>query len=99
MLGLVHSTAFALDVNGVTRSNNLFVSSNNQISTTSIFHVDGASTLDGAVSIGTSNCAHPDYMLAVNGKIASEVKVQIPTNGCWPDYVFRSGYQLMTPRE
>jgi hypothetical protein len=92
--------AFSLDVNGATRSNNLFVSSNNQISTTSIFHVDGNSTLNGAVSIGTTNCAHPDYMLAVNGKIiASEVKVQIPTNGCWPDYVFRSGYQLMSPEE
>jgi len=39
-------------------------------------------------------------MLAVDGKIiASEVKVQIPTNGCWPDYVFRDGYQLMSTEE
>jgi hypothetical protein len=64
------------------------------------FHVEGASVLNGAVSIGTTNCAHPDYMLAVNGKIiASEVKVQIPTNGCWPDYVLRPDYQLMPTEE
>lgn len=56
---------------------------------------------NGQVGIGittSANLPHPDYLLAVDGKIATE-DILVEPSGNWPDYVFEESYDLKSIEE
>ena len=101
----------ALEVNGVTRTNLLWVTPNATFTATNhSFYVEGESLLqgntflEGRVSIGSPQGSNnylsqnADYKLCVNGKIlATEVLVKERNN--WPDYVFQKNYKLKSLKD
>lgn len=89
--GTIHSTG--LYVNGVLVSGDLSLWERNGT------NVYTQSTLDN-IGIGTTLVNNPNsYKLAVNGKIgAKEVQIE-NTSLTWPDFVFKTDYQLMTLAE
>ena len=76
--------------------NNVYIGANNDL----LVYAGSAERLrvsnNGSVGIGTPLTSNPNgYKLAVNGKIGGH-DVQIErTSSAWPDYVFKSGYNLI----
>lgn len=107
VLGETNSTNIVMDNNEIMARNNGNISDLGlQADGGSItIHGSGSLTEDkkirisnnGDVGIGTLNIP-AGYKLAIEGKvIAEELKVQLSEN--WPDYVFQSGYNLLSLEE
>jgi len=54
----------------------------------------GSNYMSGDLRIATTNAA-TGYALSINGKVACE-EVLVQDMASWPDYVFKSGYNLMS---
>jgi len=54
----------------------------------------GSNYMSGDLRIGTTTAA-TGYALSINGKVACE-EVLVQDMASWPDYVFKSGYNLMS---
>lgn len=50
--------------------------------------------VDGSVNLGHIE-AVPDYKLSVDGKVICE-EIRVEDSGDWPDYVFKSDYEMMS---
>lgn len=60
-------------------------------------HVLGQTSINNPLTNKTITGTHSDYRLAVEGKlVAKEIIVTIDNWNTWPDYVFKSNYNLMT---